>query len=131
MARYKTIAVVGISRNENKPSQRVPRYLKEKGYTVIGVNPAAEGKILGEKVYPSLREIPQKIDIVEIFRPSADVPPVVDDAIAIGAKVVWMQEGIINEEAANKARAAGLEVVMDLCMLKVHQTSFITITEKS
>ncbi|HXN06381.1 MAG TPA: CoA-binding protein [Nitrospiria bacterium] len=122
LRRYKTIAVVGISRNENKPSHRVPKYLKEHGYTIIGINPSADGEILGVKVYPSLRAIPGKVDVVDIFRPSADIPPIVDEAIAIGAKAVWMQEGIVHEEAGRKAEAAGLEVVMDLCMLKVHQS---------
>ena len=117
---YKTIAVVGLSSNPEKPSHFVPRYLKDQGYTIIPVNPTAKGEILGQKVYAHLREIPRKVEIVEIFRPSKDVPPIVEEAIAIGAKVIWMQEGIVNNAAAERARAAGLQVVMDRCMMKVH-----------
>ena len=87
---------------------------------VIPVNPTAT-EIFGEKVYPSLSAIPDKVDVVQVFRKSADVPPVVDEAIKIGAKVVWMQEGIVNEEAAQKARDAGLQVVMDACMRATHR----------
>ncbi len=119
--RYKTIAVVGLSSNPEKPSHFVPKYLKEKGYTIVPVNPVAKGEILGLKVYASLREIPQKVDIVDIFRPPKDVPPIVEDAIAIGAKVVWMQEGIVHNAAAERAKAAGLTVIMDKCMMKVHK----------
>jgi predicted CoA-binding protein len=118
---YRVIAVVGLSANPEKPAHHVPKYLKEHGYTVIPVNPTAKGDILGEKVYPSLRDIPQKVEIVDIFRPAGDVPPIVEDAIAIGAKAVWMQEGIVHNEAARRARAAGLEVVMSKCMMKVHR----------
>lgn len=121
MERYKTIAVVGLSSNPEKPSHFVPKYLKEHGYTVIPVNPTAKGEILGQKVYAGLKEIPQKVDIVDIFRPSKDVPPIVEDAIAIGAKVIWMQEGIVNNAAAEWAKAAGLTVIMDKCMMKVHR----------
>jgi len=122
MDRYKTIAVVGCSTNPEKPGHYVPKYLKEYGYTVIPVNPMAKGEILGQKVYAGLKEIPQKIDIVDIFRPPKDVPPIVEDAIAIGAKVVWMQEGIVNNAAAERAKAAGLTVIMDKCMMKVHRS---------
>ena len=121
MSRYKTIAVVGFSRNPEKAGHFVPRYLKEHGYKIFGVNPSAKGEILGEKVYASLREIPEKVEIVQIFRPSEDVPPIVDEAIAIGAKVIWMQEGIINTEAAQKAEQARLTVIMELCMMKIHR----------
>ena len=100
----------------------MPKYLKEQGYTIIPVNPTANGEILGEKVYPGLKEIPRKVDMVDIFRPPKDVPPIVEDVIAIGAKVVWMQEGIVNNAAADRARAAGLTVVMDKCMMKVHRS---------
>ncbi len=117
-----TIAVVGLSANPEKPSHYVPKYLLEQGYTIIPVNPMAKGEILGKTVYPSLREVPGPIDIVDIFRPAADVPPIVDEAIAIRAKAVWMQEGIVNNAAADRARAAGLQVVMDRCMMKVHRT---------
>ncbi len=122
MDRYKTIAVVGLSSNPEKPSHFVPKYLKEHGYTIVPVNPTAKGEILGEKVYASLREVPQKIEVVDIFRPPKDVPPIVEDAIAIGAKVIWMQEGIVNNAAAERAKAAGLTVVMDKCMMKVHRS---------
>lgn len=122
MERYKTIAVVGLSSNPEKPSHFVPKYLKEHGYTVIPVNPTAKGEILGQKVYAGLKEIPQKVEVVDIFRPSKDIPPIVEDAIAIGAKVIWMQEGIVNNAAAERARAAGLTVIMDKCMMKVHRS---------
>jgi hypothetical protein len=121
MERYKTIAVVGLSSNPEKPSHFVPKYLKEHGYTVIPVNPTAKGEILGQKVYAGLKEIPEKVDIIDIFRPSKDVLPIVEDAIAIGAKVIWMQEGIVNNAAAEWAKAAGLTVIMDKCMMKVHR----------
>jgi uncharacterized protein len=118
---YKTIAVVGLSKNPEKPSHNVPKYLQEHGYRIIPVNSTAEGEILGEKVYPNLKAIPHEVEVVDIFRPSKDVPPIVEEAIAIGAKVVWMQEGIGNNAAADRAKAAGLQVVMDRCMLKVHR----------
>ena len=126
MDRYKTIAVVGLSSNPDKPGHFVPKYLKEHGYTIIPVNPTAKGEILGEKVYAGLRDLPQKVEIVEIFRPPKDVPPIVEDAIAIGAKVVWMQEGIVNNAAAERAKAAGLTVIMDKCMMKVHRAGSIS-----
>ena len=116
----KTIAVVGLSPKEDRPSYRVAYYLKSKGYRIIPVNPNAQ-EILGEKSYPDLRSIPGKIDVVDIFRKSEDVLPVVDEAIQTGAKAVWMQEDIVNEPAAQKARSAGLLVVMDRCMLKEHR----------
>jgi len=119
---YQTVAVVGLSTNPEKPGHYVPKYLKEHGYTIIPVNPTAKGEILGQKVYASLKEIPQRVEIVEIFRPPKDVPPIVEDAIAIGAKVVWMQEGIVNNAAAERAKAAGLTVIMDKCMMKVHRS---------
>ena len=116
----KTIAVVGLSRNRARPSYGVSEYMQSVGYRIIPVNPA-ETEILGEKVYASLDEIPIPIDIVDIFRRSEFVPEIVEAAIRIGAKCVWMQEGVIHEEAAKKARAAGLEVVMDHCILKAHR----------
>lgn len=121
LERHKTIAVVGLSNDPAKPSHAVPRYLKERGYTVIPVNPAAQGELLGARVYASLRDIPTPVDIVEIFRPSQDVPAIVEDAIAIGAKAIWMQQGIVHDAAAQRARAAGLAVVMDQCMMTVHR----------
>lgn len=116
----KTIASVGLSSNQEKESYGVASYLKEQGYRVIPVNPTAT-EILGEKAYPDLQSVPEKIDVVQVFRKPEDVPPVVDDAIKAGAKVIWMQEGIVNEEAAQKARDAGLQVVMDACMRASHK----------
>src|SRR5829696_5564405 len=116
----KTIASVGLSSNTEKESYWIVSYLKDQGYHVIPVNPTAD-EILGEKAYPDLTSVPEKIDVVQVFRKPEDVPPVVDDAIRAGAKVVWMQEGIVNEEAAQKARDAGLQVVMDACMRAAHR----------
>jgi predicted CoA-binding protein len=116
----KTIASVGLSSNMEKESYWIVLYLKEQGYHIIPVNPTA-AEILEEKAYPNLESIPVKIDVVQIFRKPEDVPPIVDDAIKVGAKVVWMQEGIVNEEAAQKAREAGLQVVMDACMRATHR----------
>ena len=116
----KTVAVVGISPKPDRPSYIVAAYLQSKGYRIIPVNPTTD-EILGETAYPDLGSVPEKIDVVQVFRRSEDVPPVVDDAIRAGAKVVWMQEGIVNEEAARKAREAGLQVVMDTCMRSAHR----------
>jgi predicted CoA-binding protein len=116
----KTIASVGLSSNPGKESYWIVKYLQDQGYHVIPVNPTAD-EILGEKSYPDLDSIPEKIDVVQVFRKPEDVPPVVDSAIKAGAKVVWMQEGIVNEEAAQKARQAGLQVVMDACMRATHR----------
>jgi predicted CoA-binding protein len=118
----RTVAVVGLSTHPDKPGHFVPKYLQQQGYRIIPVNPTAKGQtILGETVYGSLREIPAKVDIVDIFRPPKDVPPIVEEAVAIGAKAVWMQEGIVNNAAAERAISAGLAVVMDRCMMKEHQ----------
>jgi predicted CoA-binding protein len=118
----KTVAVVGISPKEDRPSYIVASYLKSKGYRIIPVRPDGE-KILGEKVYHSLKEIPKEIvvEVVDIFRRPEDVPPLVEEAIQRGAKVVWMQEGVIHKEAGEIAEKAGLKVVMDRCMKKDHQ----------
>ena len=116
----KTIASVGLSSNPARESYGIVRYLKSQGYRVIPVNPTAD-EIMWEKSYPDLESVPEKIDVVQVFRKPEDVPPVVDAAVKIGAKVVWMQEGIVNEEAAQKARDAGLQVVMDACMRATHQ----------
>jgi len=116
----KTIASVGLSSNMEKESYWIVSYLKDQGYRIIPVNPTAT-EILGEKAYPDLSSVPDKVDVVQVFRKSEDVPPVVDEAIKIGAKVVWTQEGISNEGAAQKARAAGLQVVMDACMRATHR----------
>lgn len=116
----KTIAVVGVSSRPGRPSHDVARYLIDHGYEVYLVNPT-ETEIFGMPVYASVRDLPKPVDIVDVFRRPGDVPPVVDDAIAAGAKVVWMQLEIVNEEAAATARAAGLEVVMDRCTEIEHQ----------
>lgn len=118
----KIIAVVGLSSKRARPSFGVSRYLQSVGYRIIPVNPN-ETEVLGEKAYPSLDEIPKdtRIDIVDIFRRSEEVPEVVDAAIRVGAHAVWMQEGVIHEEAAARARKAGLYVVMDHCILKEHR----------
>ena len=115
----RTVAVVGLSSKPDRPSYRVASYLKEQGYKIIPVNPG-EKEISGELCYPDLASIPEPVDVVDIFRRSEDVPPIVEEAIRIGAKAVWMQEGVINEEAAARAREAGLGVVMDKCMRKEH-----------
>src|SRR6476469_8206386 len=116
LERVKTIAMVGASSNWNRPSYFVMKYLQGKGYRVIPVNPGTAGQEqLGEKIYASLRDIPDKIDMVDIFRASDQVEPIVEDAIAIGAKVVWMQLGVRNDEAAARAESVGIEVVMNRC----------------
>ncbi len=113
------IAVVGISNKLGRPSLTVASYLKGQGYRIIPVNPTIQD-VNGEKCYPDLGSIPEKVDVVDIFRKPEDVLPVVEEAIRIGAKAIWMQEGIVNEEAAGRAKEAGLLVVMDKCMLKEH-----------
>ena len=120
LSRYKTIAVVGLSPNRMRPSNGVSQYMKSQGYRIIPVNPG-HAEILGEKAYRRLEDIPEPVEIVNVFRRSEEVGPVVASAIAIGAKVVWFQEGIRNEEAAARAAAAGLEVVQDRCILKEHR----------
>jgi predicted CoA-binding protein len=116
---YRTVANVGASSDPERPSFRVVRYLSKHGYHVIPVNPN-EREILGMTCYPSLSSVPEKVEIVDMFRKSEAVMPIVEEAIKIGAKVIWMQEGVINEEAAARAREAGLLVVMDKCMRKQH-----------
>jgi predicted CoA-binding protein len=116
----KTIAVVGLSSRRSRPSYGVSEYMQSRGYRVIPVNPN-ETEVLGEKAYASLDEIPGHVDIVNVFRRSELVPEIVDAAIRIGARGVWMQEGVVNDDAAARARAAGLEVVMDHCILKEHR----------
>jgi uncharacterized protein len=115
-----TIAVVGLSGKRFRPSHGVAEYLQRAGYRIIPVNPQ-ETEVLGEKSYPNLDAIPEPVDIVDIFRRSEHVPEIVEAAIRIRAKVVWMQEGVIHEEAARRAEAAGLTVVMDRCILKDHR----------
>lgn len=111
----RTIAVVGLSANWHRPSYFAAKYMLEHGYTVIPVNPAYK-EVLGQACYPSLRDVPQQVDMVDCFRRAEDIPAIADEAIGIGARVLWMQLGVINSEAARKAEAAGLEVVMDRCV---------------
>lgn len=115
----RTIAVVGISNKLGRPSLTVANYLKSQGYDIILINPNIT-EVLGIKCYPDLESVPGEIDVVDIFRKPQDVMPVIESAIRKGARVVWMQEGIVNEDAAQMAREAGLTVVMDRCMLKEH-----------
>ena len=119
----RTIAVVGLSSSAMRPSHGVAEYLQHAGYKIIPVNPN-ETEVLGERAVARLEDIRGKVDIVDIFRRSEFVPQIVESAIAIGAKAVWMQEGVIHEAAAERARAAGLIVVMDRCMLKEHARRF-------
>lgn len=116
---FRNVAMVGVSANPDKPSNKVFKYLTENGYNVIPVNPTIDA-IMGKKCYARLSDIPEKVEVVDIFRRVEDIPPIVDEAIKIGAKAVWMQEGIINDTAAKKAESAGLLVVMDKCMRKEH-----------
>ncbi len=119
----KVIAVVGLSADWFRPSYFAAKYMLEHGYRVIPVNPKYP-EILGQKCYPSLRDVHQPVDMVDVFRKTADVMPIAEDAIAIGAKVLWQQLGVRNEEAADKARAAGLEAVMDRCVKIEHGRLF-------
>jgi predicted CoA-binding protein len=119
----RTLAVVGLSADWFRPSYFAAKYMQEHGYRVIPVNPKYES-ILGEKCYKSLRDIPEKVDLVDIFRKTQDVMPIAEQAIAIGAKVLWQQLGVRNEAAAAKARAAGLEAVMDRCVKIEHGRLF-------
>lgn len=115
-----TVASVGMSANPDKPGNYVPGYLLEHGFHVIPVNPTAT-EILGQKSYPDLLAVPEPVEIVQVFRPPEDVPPIVDQAIKIGAKIIWMQPGTVNPEAAERAREAGLSVVADRCMMVEHK----------
>ncbi len=124
--KYHTVAVVGLSPNPERPSYIVASYLIEHGYHVIPVNPNVQ-QILGRVSYPDLSSIPETVEVVDIFRRPEEVIPIVEEAIKIGAKVVWLQEGITNEEAVFKAKEAGLLVVMDKCMRSEHQR----LTQKS
>jgi len=118
---FKAIAVVGLSDKPDRPSFHVAEYLQAHGYKVIPVNPLIQ-IWKGIKSYPDLKAIPEPVDIVDIFRKPADVPAIVDEAISIGAKVIWMQEGIVHNDAADRARAAGMTVVMNKCILKEHRS---------
>ncbi len=119
LRQVKTIAIVGLSANWYRPSYFAAKYLQEHGYRVIPVNPVYE-EVLGEKCYPSLKDIPEKIDLVDCFRKSEDIEPIAKEAIEIGAPILWMQLGVTNEKAAAMARAAGLEVVQDRCVKIEH-----------
>lgn len=119
----RTIAVVGLSSRRFRPSHGVSEYLQSAGYRIIPVNPN-ETEVLGEKCYAKLEDIPEKIDIVDVFRRSEFVPEIVESAIRIGARGVWMQEGVIHSDAAERARRAGLFVIMDACILKEHIKRF-------
>ncbi len=119
LAECKVIAVVGLSSNPIRPSHGVAAYMERQGYKIIPVNPF-ETEVLGEKSYAKLTDVPVKIDLVDIFRRSEEAGSVVDEAIEIGAKAVWLQEGVIDDEAAQRAENAGLLVAMDLCWLKEH-----------
>jgi len=123
LERYRTIAVVGLSSHPWRASYSVSRYMQNAGYRIIPVNPL-ETEVLGEKAYPTLDEVPEPFEIVDIFRRPEYVPDIVEAAIRRGARVVWMQLGVVNEAAAARARAAGLEVVMDRCILQDHMQYF-------
>jgi len=117
-----TIAVVGLSSKPDRPSLSVAAYLQERGYRIVPVNPR-ETEVLGEPAYPSLRELPESIaiDVVDVFRRAEDTPDIARDAVAIGAKVLWLQDGIVNEEAYRIASEAGLEVIMGVCIRQIDQ----------
>lgn len=117
LARVRTIAVVGLSPQPSRPSNRVASNLQRFGYRIIPVRPAVE-QVLGEKAYAALREVPEKIDLVDVFRAPQHVDAIVDECIALGVKALWLQDGVVNEPAALKARAAGIAVVMDRCVYR-------------
>jgi predicted CoA-binding protein len=119
LATARTIAVVGLSPDPRRPSHGVARYLQRAGYRIIPVNPNVD-QVLGERAYGSLREVSEPVDVVDVFRRSEFVGPIVDDAIAMRAHAVWLQDGVVDELAAQRARAAGLDVVMDDCMMRRH-----------
>ena len=123
LAKARTVAVVGLSDDPGRASYRVAAYLKENGYRIIPVNPGVK-EILGEKAYPGLGEIPDPVDVVDIFRRPEFIPEIVDEAIRAGAKAIWMQEGLAHNDAADRARGAGLKVVMSKCMMKEHRKAF-------
>ena len=118
----RTIAVVGLSSKTNRPSNEVATFLKEHGYVIVPVNPN-ESEVLGERSYPSLLDIPSdvRVDVVDVFRRAEDTPPVARDAVAVGAKVLWLQDGIVNEEAHRIASEAGLDVIMGVCIKRTKQ----------
>jgi len=120
----KNIAVVGMSKNEEKPSHQIPKYLIEHGYNVIPVNPTLTTEVLGRKPYPSIADVPEKIDVVDVFRKSEEVPAVIDDAInrkKNDIQVIWMQLGIYNKEAEKRAKENGIDIVYNRCMMEEHK----------
>jgi hypothetical protein len=119
LTRYRRIALVGLSNRPDRPSYGVASYLQDAGYEITPVNPTIQ-ETLGKRALPSLKEVPPPVEIVDVFRRAEDVPPVVDDAIAAGAKVLWLQLGIVNEAAAERARQAGMTVVQDRCLKVEH-----------
>ncbi len=119
----RTVAIVGLSANWWRPSFFVAKYLQEHGYRIVPVNPAY-AEVLGEKCYPSLADVPEPVDMVDCFRKADEIPALADEAIAIGAKCLWMQLGVVNLEAASRARAAGLDVIMDRCVKIEHGRLF-------
>lgn len=123
LSQYRRIAVVGLSANWFRPSYFAAKYMRDHGYQIFPVNPAYD-EVLGQRCYPSLRALPEPVDMVDCFRRAAEIPGLVDDAVAIKAKVLWMQLGVINHEAASRAEAAGLEVVMDRCVKIEHARLF-------
>ena len=125
LEKYKTLTIVGLSSKPIRPSHGVAEYMQEHGYRIIPVNPN-ETSVLGENAYPSLDAFPEPVEVVVIFRRPECVPEVVEAAIRKRAKVIWMQEGVIHEDAAARARQAGLAVIQDLCILKEHAKRFVT-----
>ena len=117
LAETRTVAVVGLSDRAERPSNAVARYMKERGYRIIPVNPHLS-EVLGEKAYPSLSDIPGKVDLVDVFRKSGEVPALAEEAIRVGARFFWMQEGVVSEQARDRLERAGIPVVMDLCVKK-------------
>lgn len=120
LQKYKTVAVIGMSKNPEKDAYAIPAYLKNNGYKIIPVNPSAD-EILGEKAYKKLSDVPGEVDIVDVFRPSDDVPNYVDEVLAKKPKVFWLQLGIHNDEAEERVSSAGIKVVYDKCMLQEHK----------
>jgi len=118
LSNMKRVAVVGLSAKEDRASHGIARFLVGQGFDVVGVNPMLKEDVLGIKVYPSLAEVPDHVDVVDVFRRNDTVPPVVDEAIAMKAGMIWMQEDVVHEEAAAKARTAGLDVIQDRCIYK-------------
>jgi hypothetical protein len=125
LEKYKTLAVIGLSSKPTRPSYGVSSYMKDHGYRIIPVNPN-EKKVLGERAFATLEDVPGPVEVVVIFRKSEYVPEVVEEAIRKRVKVIWMQEGVLHEAAAQRARAAGLEVIEDRCILKEHAKRFVT-----